>query len=94
MDILAAVTIELPCSACGRTYEMTLRQIVLYQEALHEGCQARFETECPPLFYADLMHRRLVEEFAEAWRRLEEAAHATGGRLSIQGTEHRGGNPR
>lgn len=94
MDILAAVTIELPCGACGGSYEMTLREIELHQQALHEGCLARFETECSPIFYGDLFHRRQIDEFTEAWRHLEEAARAAGGRLSVRGTDQQGGNPR
>lgn len=38
MDILEIVAIEIPCSACGGRYEVTLKQIALSQQMLHEGC--------------------------------------------------------
>ncbi len=47
MDILEAVEVELPC---GGLYEVTLKQILLSQQMIHEGCPvpADYATECPP----------------------------------------------
>lgn len=38
MDILEAVSVTMPCGACSSEYELTLRQVVLSQQMLHEGC--------------------------------------------------------
>ena len=51
MDILEIVAIEIPCSACGGRYEVTLKQIALSQQLLHEGCPVQVVDECPPLAY-------------------------------------------
>ena len=55
MDILEIVAIEIPCSACGGRYEVTLKQIALSQQMLHEGCPVQVVDECPPLAYSGLM---------------------------------------
>jgi hypothetical protein len=34
MDILEIVAIEIPCSACGGRYEVTLKQVAVSQEML------------------------------------------------------------
>jgi hypothetical protein len=47
MDILESVAIEVPCSACGGRYEVTLKQIALSQQMLHEGCPVQVVDECP-----------------------------------------------
>lgn len=87
MDILSEVAVKLGCDACGQRYEITLRQILLYQEALHEGCPARFDSECPPVVYAPLLERKPIEEFLRAWEHLADAARAAGGDLSVRETE-------
>lgn len=48
MDILSTVGIELRCNNCGGSNEITLRQVLLSRQVMHEGCQARSETECYP----------------------------------------------
>jgi len=62
MDILEIVAIEIPCNACGQRYEVTLKQVALSQQMLHEGCPVQVERECPPLFYSGLVDRELVQE--------------------------------
>jgi len=84
MDILKAVAIELPCNQCGRRYDVTLGQILLSHDALRETCVARGDAECQPLFHARLLNRELIEEFVAAYRRLEEAARASGGALQVR----------
>ena len=65
MDILEIVAIEIPCSACGGRYEVTLKQVALSQKMLHEGCPVQVETECPPLAYSRLVDPELVQSFKE-----------------------------
>jgi hypothetical protein len=84
MDILSTVGIELRCNNCGGSYEITLRQVLLLQQVLHEGCQARSETECYPVAYASLLDPEFIEQFRAAWESLEEAARASGGRLQLR----------
>lgn len=83
MDILDAIAIEFPCRACGNPYEVSLKQIMLSQDMLHEGCPVSDERECPPMFYADVVDRDLIDELQRAWVRLEERARAGGGRLLL-----------
>lgn len=84
MDILEAVTIKLPCGACGGQYEISLKQILLSQDMLHEGCPVVDQRECPSLFYADLVDRKLIQELQRAWLRLEGKTHAAGRKLLLQ----------
>jgi len=83
-DILELVSIEIPCSACGGRYEVTLKQITLSQKMLHEGCPIRIETECPPLAYSGLVNKELVHELQSVWARLEEKARGAGGELKLR----------
>jgi hypothetical protein len=84
MDILEIVAIELPCSACGGRYEVTLKQVTLSQEMMHEGCPIQVETECMPLAYSGLVDKELVQELQKIWPRLEESAHGAGGELKLR----------
>lgn len=84
MDILEIVAIEIPCSACGGRYEVTLKQIALSQEMLHEGCPIQVEDECPALAYSDLVDQELVQELQRVWVRLEEKARGAGGELKLR----------
>lgn len=85
MDILEAVAVELQCVSCGARYEITLRQVLVSEQMLHEGCPVpiQFTNECPPLYYADLVERDLILELERIWLRLEELVPATGGRLVL-----------
>lgn len=89
MDILEAITIELGCAACGGQYEISLKQVLLSQNMLHEGCPVEDQRECPPLFYADLVDRELIQELQHVWLRLEEKTHAAGRKLSLHGNQDR-----
>ena len=82
-DILEVVAIEIPCSACGGRYEVTLKQVATSQEMLHEGCLVQVETECPPLAYSRLVDPELVQELQRVWVRLEEKARRAGGELKL-----------
>lgn len=92
MDILETIAIELPCAACGSRYEISLRQVLLSQRMLHEGCPVppRFTTECPPLEYADLVDPDLIGELEHTGLRLQERARAAGGRLVLTGGQGAG----
>ena len=84
MDILEMVTIEIPCTACGGRYEVTLKQVLLSQEMLHEGCPVQVESECPPLAYSGVVDQEVVEELQRIWVRLEESAHGAGGEVKLR----------
>jgi hypothetical protein len=45
MDILDKMAIEIPCAACGGRYELSLKQVMLSQEMIHEGCQVQDKGE-------------------------------------------------
>jgi len=83
MDILDFVATEIPCVACGRRYEVALKQIALSQKMLHEGCPIRVETECPPLAQSGLLDQELVQELQSVWERLEEKVRGTGRELKL-----------
>ena len=89
MDILEFVAIEIPCSACGGRYEVTLKQVLLSQEMLHEGCPVQVESECPPLAYSGLVDQELVHELQGLWARLEEKAHGAGGEVRLRSRQSR-----
>jgi len=84
MDILEMVAIEIPCTACGGRYEVTLKQVLLSQEMLHEGCPVQVESECPPLAYSGVVDQEVVEELQRIWARLEESAHGAGGEVKLR----------
>ncbi|MBZ0169151.1 hypothetical protein MELA_00151 [Candidatus Methylomirabilis lanthanidiphila] len=87
MDILEVIAVELPCNACGDRYEVTLKQILLSQQMLHDGCPipAHYTTECPPLHYADLADRELIEGLNRTWLELEARVGRVGARLLLRG---------
>ena len=85
MEILEAVAMEIPCSACGGRYEVTLQQILLSQQMLHEGCPVQADSECPPLAYSGLADPQTIRELREVWDRLEEQARKAGGQMKLRG---------
>lgn len=84
MDILERLAIEIPCSACGGRYEITLRQVLLSQKMLHEGCPVQNVEECPPLAYSGLVDRKIIQDLQEVWARLEDKARAAGGKVKLR----------
>ena len=82
-DILEIVAIEIPCSACGGRYEVTLKQVALSQQMLHEGCPVQVVDECPPLAYSCLVDQELVQELEKVWVRLEEKGRGASGELKL-----------
>ncbi len=85
MDILEAIAIESRCPTCGGQYEVSLRQILLSQNMLHEGCPVEDQRECPPLFFADLADREVIRELERVWLRLEEKTRTAGMKLLLHG---------
>lgn len=83
MDILKIVAIEIPCSACGGRYEVTLKQIALSQQMIHEECPVQVVDECPPLVYSGLVDQALIEDLQKVWVRLEEKARGASGELKL-----------
>jgi len=90
MDILEVVAIELRCVSCGALYEITLRQVLVSEQMLHEGCPVpnQYTNECPPLYYANLVEPGLILELERIWFRLEERAPETGGKLVLRGFQN------
>jgi hypothetical protein len=58
MNILDAVSIRLPCNACGQTYEVPLRDVLLSHTVARCGCPVTQETECPPVFQVRFIRSR------------------------------------
>ena len=85
MDILSTAAIRLPCSWCGGSYEVPLRNILLSHQIMHEGCPAPVETECPPVFQSRLASESAIKALGQAWRRVERRAAADGGELVLIG---------
>ncbi len=81
MDILSVVAIRLPCSSCGGSYEVPLKDILLSHQLMHAGCSAPVETECPPVFQSRLVSKSSIKALGQAWRRIERQAAADGGEL-------------
>ena len=88
MDILEAVAIAMPCNACSNQYELTLRQVVLSHQMLHEGCPVTDQRECPPLFWSHVVDEELARELQSIWSRLEDRVHKAGGELKLLGKGH------
>lgn len=84
MDILERLAIEIPCSACGGRYEVTLKQVLLSQKMLHEGCPVPTADECPPLAYSGLVDPEIIRDLQTVWTRLEEKAHGAGGEVKLR----------
>lgn len=86
MDILTAIAIERPCTACGMAYSLTLNQVLISQDTLlHEGCHSPYpETECPPATFAPLLKHALLETLLQTWALLEAEAELFGGTLSVR----------
>lgn len=84
MNILERLAIEIPCSACGGRYEVTLEQVLLSQKMLHEGCPVQVADECPPLAYSELVDQETIQEPQDVWKRLEDKARGAGGELKMR----------
>ena len=86
---ISGISFAFPCPECGEHYHLTLGQIVLSQDDLASGCDARGENECQSVHYASLVDRTDIEELARAWVKIEAAVEAAGGHVDPPGTAAR-----
>jgi hypothetical protein len=84
MDIFEKVAIEIPCAACGGRYELSLRQVMLSQQMMHEGCPVHADRDCPPRAYSDLVDEETLKELQRVWARLEVKAQGAGGQIRLR----------
>lgn len=84
-EILDHAFIRMRCNACGQTYEVPLRDVLLSHTMVRCGCPVHIETECPPLFQIRLFNREPIEALASAWEQLERRANLDGGELILRG---------
>jgi len=83
MPIFDSIFLSLPCPGCGSPQEIPLRTIGLAQ-SMHEGCPASWARECPELYWQDLIDPAALQDFIDAWNRLEASAAASGGSLTMR----------
>lgn len=83
---ISGISFAFPCPECGEHYHLTLGQIVLSQDDLASGCDARGENECQSVHYASLLDRADIEALAHAWVKIEAAVEAAGGHAEAPGT--------
>jgi hypothetical protein len=62
---------------------VTLKEIALSQQMLHEGCPVQVVDECPPLAYSGLVDQELVQEPQSVWVRLDDKARGASGELRL-----------
>ena len=91
MNILEALSVRIPCTACEQFYEVPLNDILLSHEMLEQGCPVHDETECPPVFQTRLIPRDVLNDFVKAWQRLEENVHRHNGELVLSDCRERNG---
>jgi hypothetical protein len=83
LDLLQHVAVLVPCSACGQNYTVSLRDVLMSQDMMHDGCPVCHETECLPLTYAALADETAVREFEHSWTQLWRKVHAAGFDLTV-----------
>src|SRR5512146_3042050 len=64
LEILDHAFIRMPCNACGQTYEVPLRDVLLSHTVVRCGCPVAQETECPPVFQIRLFDRAAIEDLS------------------------------
>ena len=82
-DLLQHVSVIVPCAACGQHYTVSLRDVLMSQDMMHEGCPVCSETECLPLTYAALADEAAVREFEHSWIQLLRKVRTAGLDLTI-----------
>ena len=91
MSILEALSVRIPCAVCEQLYEVPLNDVLLSYQMLEQGCPVHDETECPPVFQIRLIPRNVLNDFVEAWQRLEENVHRNNGELVLSDCRERNG---
>ncbi len=92
MNILDHVAIRLSCNACGKSYEVPLRDVLLSHTLMRRGCPVAQETECPSPFQIRLFDREPIEALNSAWETLARRAHSDGGELVILDRREKSGD--
>lgn len=83
LDILRHVSVSVPCPACGQHYSVTLRQVLLSQQMMHDGCPVASETECPQATYSGLANEASLRDFEHAWERIVGEVRGSGLELTV-----------
>lgn len=83
LDLLEHVEILVPCAGCGQHYGVSLRDVLLSQDTMHEGCPVPHETECPQLTYAALADDAALHELEQSWTAFSRKVHAAGFDLTV-----------
>src|SRR5512146_1543559 len=84
LEILDHAFIRMPCNACGETYEVPLRDVLLSHTVVRCGCPVHTETECPPMFQIRLFEREPIKALNSAWEQLSRRANLDGGELIMR----------
>ena len=84
LEILDHAFIRMPCNACGETYEVPLRDVLLSHTVVRCGCPVHTETECPPMFQIRLFEREPIHALNSAWEQLSRRANLDGGELLVR----------
>ncbi len=84
LDLLQHVAVLVPCAACGHRYTVSLRDVLLSQDMMRDGCPVCHETECLPLTHAALADESALRAFDQSWSRLRQKVHAVGLDLTIR----------
>ena len=82
-DLLQQISVRVPCAACGQHYSVSLRDVLMSQEMIHEGCPVCSERECLPLTFAALADEAALREFDQSWSRLLEQVRGAGFDLTV-----------
>jgi hypothetical protein len=83
LDLLRQINVLVRCAACGRHYTVSLRDVLMSQEMIHEGCPVCHETECLPLTYAALANEAALREFDQSWSQSLQRVRAAGFDLTV-----------
>ena len=83
LDLLQQIAVSVPCASCGQHYSITLRDVLMSQDMLHEGCPVCHDTECLPLTYAALADEAALRDFEQSRSRLLHKVQARGFELNV-----------
>ena len=83
LDLLQQLAVSVPCSTCGQHFNITLRDVLMSQDMLHEGCPVCHQTECLLLTYAALADEAALRDFEQSWSRLLHKVQAAGFELAV-----------
>ena len=84
LDLLQHVAVFVPCAACGQQDTVSLRDVLMSQDMMHDGCRVCHETECLLLAYAALADESAVRELDQSWRQPRQKVQTAGFELTIR----------